>query len=102
MSFLIRPRVASFPDIIQIAIIALKTTFKDSKKNLKNQKKLCIKTQSISVFLDPFQVKYNCAKFYFYRIYVTDFRKSDFLPPPHYQVPPPPPHHLSHKVEFSQ
>ena len=54
MSFLIRPRVASFADIIQIAIIVLKTTFKDSKKNLKNQKKLCIKTQSISVFLDPF------------------------------------------------
>ena len=54
MSFLIRPRVASFDDIIKIAIIVLKTTFKDSKKSLKNQKKLCIKTQSISVFFGSF------------------------------------------------
>ena len=39
-------RVANFAEIIEIATIFIKTTFKDSKK----LKELCVKMQSISVF----------------------------------------------------
>ena len=43
--------MVSFADIMKIATIYIKATFKDSKKSLKNWK-LCVKMQSISVFLD--------------------------------------------------
>ena len=42
-------RVENFPGIIKIATIFIKTTFKDSKKL--QGLKLCIKVQSLAVFL---------------------------------------------------
>ena len=55
-SFILRrPRVANFTSIINIATIFIKTTFKNSKKCQK-YKKLCIKMQSISVFLDKTKI----------------------------------------------
>ena len=47
------PRVANFADIIKIAIMFLKKTFKDSKKTqVAIKMQLCIKMQSISILLD--------------------------------------------------
>ena len=45
-----RPRVANFPDIIKTTVMFIKTTIKESKQ-IKN-KKICIKMQSIYVFLN--------------------------------------------------
>ena len=55
-----RPRVAIFDDIIKIVNIFIKTIFKESKEVKRISKKLCIKMESTTVFLDV-------AKF-------TDFR----------------------------
>ena len=100
--------MASFADIIKILTMFIKTNFNNSKKVKKN--KLCIKTLSLSVFLDitktadfqgknddvsttqgmcqviyifvdPFQVRYNCGKFPDGRICVTDFREGSFCTP---------------------
>ena len=49
-----RPRVTNFPDIIKVSTMFIKTTFNDSKKV--GNWKLCLKTQSISVFLDKTKV----------------------------------------------
>ena len=38
-------------------------------------------------FSDPFQVKYDCAKFYHCRIYLTDFREEGFLDPHPWAAP---------------
>ena len=46
-----RPRVVNFADIIKIATIFIKTTFKDSNK-IKRVKNYVLKVQSISAFLD--------------------------------------------------
>ena len=46
-----RPRVVNFADIIKIATIFIKTTFKDSNK-IKRVKNYVVKVQSISAFLD--------------------------------------------------
>ena len=46
-----RPRVVNFADIIKIATIFIKTTFKDSNK-IKRIKNYVLKVQSISAFLD--------------------------------------------------
>ena len=104
-----RPRVVNFADIIQIATVFIKTTYKDSKKYKRFRN--CLKMQSTSVFvnitkvadfhwknaddsrvqgvryviyifLDLLSVKYNCAKFHHCRICVTDFRKGVFLARP--------------------
>ena len=98
------PREAIFADIIKILTMFFKTIIKDPK--------LCIKTQSTSVFLhvakftdirwktlmsaelkgcvtwfiyflDLPQLNYNCAKFHHYRIYVTDFMERGLKDPPY-------------------
>ena len=48
-----RAGVANFADIIKIAIMLIKTTFKNSKelvKNFKRARKKCIKTKLLFVF----------------------------------------------------
>ena len=49
-----KPKVADFADIIKMATMFTKTTFKKKQKknNKKKQQKLCIKMQSIFVLLD--------------------------------------------------
>ena len=47
-----KPRVAILADIIKILTIFIKIIFRDLKKS---KEKLCLKIQSISVFLDDFQ-----------------------------------------------
>ena len=51
-----RPRVANFPDIIKTTVMFIKTTIKESKQIKKKKKKLCIKMQSIYVFLNLVKV----------------------------------------------
>ena len=49
-----KPKVADFADIIKMATMFTKTTFKKKQKknSKKKQQKLCIKMQSIFVLLD--------------------------------------------------
>ena len=94
-----RPRVSNFADVIKVATILIKKSYKNSKKLVKKntnyrlkynlylyfliQKKFIncqwknadvSRTQGESrKFLDLLWVRYNCAKFYHCRICLTDF-----------------------------
>ena len=78
-----RPRVVNLPDIIQIVTMITKATFEDSK--FKTIKELCIKVQSILVFLDITKFLISDEKMlmsaepkgcivHHFRICVTNFR----------------------------
>ena len=98
-----RSRVANFFDIIEIATIFIKKTFKESNKfkriinyvlkgnlylySLIWQKLISIlkcwcqqNKRSVSrdlyILLDLLEVRYNCANIHHYRICVIDFRKA--------------------------
>ena len=78
-----RPGVANFPDIIKVATIFIKTTFKDSNivQRIRNymlfSDEKMLKSRGVSGDLYIFfllQVKYNCGKFHNCVICVTDFK----------------------------
>ena len=104
-----RPRVDNFADIIKIATMFIKTTFKGSKrvKRIRNyalkcnlylyfliKQRLLISGEKMLILaelkwcikwfmccLDLSWVKYNCVKFHQWRICVTDFREGDLFAP---------------------